>query len=158
MLLGGNSEPDGGHHSLLALARVEAFTVSASPIMLAPEQLAELAELIADRLRWPAPASSRVGLVDAHELAAQLGVSESWVYANSEQLGVERLGTGKRPRLRFDPAVAREAMGCSSSKRSQPESGSSTDDPPSPRARRRRSPDLAPKPGRILGSRPRGST
>jgi hypothetical protein len=135
--------------------------VSAAPIMLAPEQLAELADLIADRLREdqaPVNASSRGGLVDAHELAAQLGVSESWVYGNATLLGVVRLGSGSRPRLRFDVVAAREAMGCSSGKQSQAESGSSTDDPPSPRARRRRSPDLAPKPGRILGSRPRGGT
>jgi hypothetical protein len=133
--------------------------VSAAPIMLAPEQLAELADLIADRLREDqALATSRGGLVDAHELAAQLGVSESWVYANADLLGVVRLGSGSRPRLRFDPVAAREAMGCSSGKQSQAESGSTAGDPPSPRARQRRSPDLAPKPGRILGSRPRGGT
>jgi hypothetical protein len=135
--------------------------VSASPIMLAPGQLEQLADLIADRLREdqaPASASSRGGLVDVHELAALLDVSTSWVYQHAHELGAVRLGSGSRPRLRFDPETARQAMCCSSSKQSHAESGSTTDDPPSPRARRRRSPDSAPKPGSILGSRPRGGS
>jgi hypothetical protein len=41
-------------------------------------------------------------LVDAATVARLLGVSRATVYANAEQLGAIRVGTGKRARLRFD--------------------------------------------------------
>jgi hypothetical protein len=41
-------------------------------------------------------------LVDAATVARLLGVSRATVYANADQLGAIRLGTGKRARLRFD--------------------------------------------------------
>jgi hypothetical protein len=98
------------------------------------------------------------GLVDAAELARLLGVSTSWVYANAGELGAVRLGSGSRPRLRFDPDVARAAGDRLASGMSQGDSASvGGSSEPSPRPRRRRSPNGAPKPpGSILGSRPRG--
>ena len=56
------------------------------------------------------PAPANVGLVDARELAEQLGVKRDWVYANAERLGGVRLGDGPRARLRFDAERAREAL------------------------------------------------
>ncbi|HET7379019.1 MAG TPA: hypothetical protein VFJ24_03160 [Gaiellales bacterium] len=56
------------------------------------------------------PAPANVGLVDAQELAEQLGVARDWVYANAERLGGVRLGDGPRARLRFDAERAREAL------------------------------------------------
>ena len=44
-------------------------------------------------------------LVTAAELARRFGVDRSWVYANSARLGVVRLGTGPRARVRFDVRV-----------------------------------------------------
>ncbi|HMJ02271.1 MAG TPA: hypothetical protein VK506_04980 [Conexibacter sp.] len=44
-------------------------------------------------------------LVDAGAIAAQFGVSRSWVYEHATELGAIRLGEpgeGRRPRLRFD--------------------------------------------------------
>ena len=56
------------------------------------------------------PAPANVGLVDAQELAEQLGVARDWVYANAARLGGVRLGDGPRARLRFDAERAREAL------------------------------------------------
>jgi hypothetical protein len=133
--------------------------VSESAITLAPVQLELLADLIAARLRQdevPAAAPTRGGLVDVHELAALLGVSRSWVYQHAAELGAVRLGSGPRPRLRFDREAARAASVCVRSGMSHEDSanvdGASA---PSPRPRRRRSPNGAPKPGSILGVRPR---
>jgi hypothetical protein len=53
------------------------------------------------------PATRR--LVDAATLAAELGVDRSWVYAHRAELGAIKLGTGSKPRLRFEPEVARKA-------------------------------------------------
>jgi hypothetical protein len=44
------------------------------------------------------------GLVDAATVARLLGVSRATVYAKADQLGAIRLGSGRRARLRFDPA------------------------------------------------------
>jgi hypothetical protein len=43
------------------------------------------------------------GLLDAAQVAQQLGVSREWVYSHAEELGGQRIGSGSRPRLRFDP-------------------------------------------------------
>jgi len=39
--------------------------------------------------------------LDAAELAAQLGVTRTWVYQHADELGARRIGNGPRPRLRF---------------------------------------------------------
>jgi hypothetical protein len=48
-------------------------------------------------------------LVDAATLAAQLGVERSWVYTHRAELGAIQLGSGSKPRLRFDVEVARRS-------------------------------------------------
>jgi hypothetical protein len=50
------------------------------------------------------------GLATAAELAEQLGVAKSWVYANQERLGAIRLGQGPKARLRFDVEQAARAI------------------------------------------------
>jgi DNA-binding transcriptional MocR family regulator len=52
-------------------------------------------------------------LIDAASAAQLLGVSRGTVYAKADELGAIRVGTGKRARLRFDPAelVARRRKG-----------------------------------------------
>ena len=45
-------------------------------------------------------------LVDAAELARRLGIERSWVYAHAIELGAVKLGSGAKPRLRFDPQIA----------------------------------------------------
>jgi hypothetical protein len=49
-------------------------------------------------------------LVDAASVARMLGVSRDWVYEHATDLGAIRLGTGRRPRLRFDPRVVAESL------------------------------------------------
>lgn len=45
-------------------------------------------------------------LVDAGELARQLGVERSWVYTHAIELGAVKLGDGPKARLRFDLEIA----------------------------------------------------
>ncbi|MCA1707851.1 MAG: hypothetical protein LC808_33085 [Actinobacteria bacterium] len=64
-----------------------------------------VAELLAEM-----PQGGGDRLVSARQLAHILGVSCSYVYANSQVLGARRLGAGPKGRLRFDPAIARERL------------------------------------------------
>lgn len=66
-----------------------------------------VAEHLADML---AKLPRTAALIDARGLADQLGVARDWVYANAEQLGAVRLGTGPRARLRFDAERARAVL------------------------------------------------
>ena len=74
------------------------------------EDLDTFADLIAERvvalLDARKPRQDAPNLVDSATLATALGVSRHYVYANADRLGGVRLGTGKRPRLRFDLAAA----------------------------------------------------
>ena len=54
--------------------------------------------------------SSTFGLVDARELAEELGVSIDYVYAHATELGALRLGSGPKARIRFDLDEARQAL------------------------------------------------
>jgi phage tail tape-measure protein len=74
-----------------------------------PDDLRDLADLVADRLARLAPGPV-AGVVDAKQLAAMLGVTPGFVYEHSAELGAMRLGDGPRARLRFDVQRAREAM------------------------------------------------
>lgn len=70
-----------------------------------PDDLATLADLVADRLaeRLAAPTSPAepAELIDAHEAGRRLGRSAVWARRHAEQLGAVRLGDGDRPRLAF---------------------------------------------------------
>jgi hypothetical protein len=48
-------------------------------------------------------------LVDAATVAGELGVSRAYVYRHAAELGGHRIGSGPRPRLRFDVDEARAA-------------------------------------------------
>jgi hypothetical protein len=50
------------------------------------------------------------GLVDARELAEELGVSIDYVYAHAAELGAMRLGSGPKARIRFDLDRARQIL------------------------------------------------
>ena len=56
------------------------------------------------------PLSPTAGLLTAEEVARRFGVARGWVYANADALGVVRLGSGSKPRLRFDVAEVAERM------------------------------------------------
>jgi hypothetical protein len=69
------------------------------------EQLVERHE----RAGSGATAGVATPLVDAATLGRELGVSRQFVYDHAEELGVLRLGSGRRPRLRFDLEVAKRS-------------------------------------------------
>jgi len=54
--------------------------------------------------------SNTFGLVDARDLAEELGVSVDYIYAHSRELGAMRLGSGPKARIRFDLDRARQAL------------------------------------------------
>jgi hypothetical protein len=51
----------------------------------------------------PTPAAPE--WLDAREVAERLGVRREWVYEHADDLGASRIGSGRRPRLRFPPQV-----------------------------------------------------
>jgi hypothetical protein len=77
-------------------------------VRLDPGSLDELAHRVADLVHQqrdtPEPVAEDDGrLLSAAQVAARWGIERSWVYEHADDLGVRRLGTGVRPRLRFDP-------------------------------------------------------
>lgn len=83
-------------------------------LQLAPESVEalahRLAELLAPRIASPGPGAPR-RLLSAAEVSRWWGVERSWVYAHAEQLAAHRLGSGPRPRLRFDPDQVAQRLG-----------------------------------------------
>ena len=87
-----------------------------SATVLTQEQLEHLAEQLAEKLApriveqlapvLAADADAPGSLVDATTLAKLLGVSRETVYEHRDELGARRIGTGNRPRLRFDVSRA----------------------------------------------------
>jgi hypothetical protein len=63
------------------------------------------AELLADRLQIPKapPQHELPELLTAAEVSAWWGVHRGWVYEHASELGAIRIGSGRRPTLRFDP-------------------------------------------------------
>jgi hypothetical protein len=126
-------------------------------IRLSDAQLDQLADLIADRLRSGTPQPRQ--LVDAQTLAEALGVRRETVYAHADELGAIRLGSGAKPRLRFDLDTAREAFTYYASKQSQGSNISAGAESVVPAAgRRRRLPNRLPEPGSVLAVRSRGAS
>jgi hypothetical protein len=86
----------------------------ATEIRLAPESIEELACHLAQILVAAPPeseaASARRKMLSAAEVADLFGVSRRWVYDHAEVLGARRLGSGIRPRLRFDPDEVAERI------------------------------------------------
>lgn len=86
----------------------------ATEIRLAPESIEALACRLAQLLAAESPgaenARARKRMLSAAEVAELFGVSRRWVYDHAEVLGARRLGTGARPRLRFDPDEVAERI------------------------------------------------
>lgn len=62
-----------------------------------------LAELLGGALREPVPAvESPKKMLSAAEVSRRWSISRRWVYDHAEELGARRMGSGSRPRLRFD--------------------------------------------------------
>jgi hypothetical protein len=75
-----------------------------------------VARRVVELIRGEGDSFSARGLVDAATLAAELGVERSWVYTHRDELGAMQLGTGPKPRLRFDVEAARAVLARSHSK------------------------------------------
>ena len=73
----------------------------AEPVKLDPDDIEEIARLVAQLLRAAGPPAIKGRYVDATTLAEHLGVERDWVYAHARELDAVRLG-GARGRLRFD--------------------------------------------------------
>lgn len=88
-------------------------------VRLADETIDQLAIRVADLLAQRADAThpptrstvGATGLLSAAQVSDWWGVERGWVYQHADQLGAIRLGTGRRPRLRFDPEHVRRTMG-----------------------------------------------
>jgi hypothetical protein len=71
--------------------------------MLDDEDIEAIADRVAAKLRLRTD-----GLVGVRDVARALGMSCAWVYRNADELGAQRLGTGRKPALRFDLALTVE--------------------------------------------------
>jgi hypothetical protein len=82
------------------------------PARLHPDDLAALAEMVAAQViaALRQPRAEAPVLIDAAEVARRFSVSAEWVRENADRLGAVRIGDGRRPRLRFDPARVEEAL------------------------------------------------
>jgi hypothetical protein len=81
-------------------------------VRLDSETIDLLADRLAERLsHQPDSEPQESGRkLSAAQVAARWGVERAWVYAHAEQLGALRLGTGPKPRLRFDAARVAEYL------------------------------------------------
>jgi hypothetical protein len=77
-------------------------------VPLSPEDVEAVARRVLELLRNERPSTFK--LVDARELAGLLGVSVHYVYEHAAELGVLRLGSGRKARIRFDANTARQAL------------------------------------------------
>lgn len=80
-------------------------------VRLAPESIEAIARRLAELLADADVQQPRKRLISAEEVSDWWGVSRRWVYENAERLGARRIGKGRRPRLRFDPAEVAEQLG-----------------------------------------------
>ena len=83
---------------------------------IAPESIEALASRLAELLGGSKseperPATSKKKMLSPAEVSELWGVSRVWVYRHAEALGVRRLGSGTRPRLRFNPEEIEERLG-----------------------------------------------
>jgi hypothetical protein len=110
---------------------------------IAPETIERIAQRVVQLLHHQTEAhddGSNIprDLMDAGQLAKHLGLTRAWVYEHAQQLGAIQLGDGPRPRLRFDPQTATQALHARQH-RSEPEPAKA-DGPRPGRPRRHRAP------------------
>lgn len=75
-----------------------------------PASVEAVARRVVELIRSEGGPSAGRRLVDAATLAAELGVERSWIYAHRAELGAIQLGSGSKPRLRFDLGTAWDAL------------------------------------------------
>jgi hypothetical protein len=90
---------------------VGALDMPADDRVLTDGDVEAIAEATAMRLaEMVGAAPGTFALVDARQLARDLGVSLDYVYAHAAELGAMRLGSGPKARIRFDLDRARQAL------------------------------------------------
>ena len=85
------------------VAMVQRILTDGDVEAIAEATAARLAEIVS-------AAPGTFALVDARQLARDLGVSLDYVYAHATELGAMRLGFGPKARIRFDLDRARQAL------------------------------------------------
>jgi hypothetical protein len=83
----------------------------AGEVRLDPESIEALARRLAELLASSEEQQPRKRLISAEAVSEWWGVSRRWVYEHADRLGARRIGTGRRPRLRFDPDEVAERLG-----------------------------------------------
>jgi len=111
-----------------------------------PDAIEQIAQRVAQLLRHEPDSidddpSKPPELMDAEQLARRFGLTRAWVYENAGKLGAIPLSDGPRPRLRFDPEVAAQAL---RNRRRRNEPVPVTDMPRPRPTRRRRTPSTVP--------------
>jgi hypothetical protein len=91
-----------------ALAFDEGREMASPRIRLDPQTIEAIARRVVELLEKRG--LQRRELVDAAELARRFGIERSWVYSHAIELGAVKLGSGSKPRLRFDPEVAARVL------------------------------------------------
>ena len=86
-------------------------TTSVEEVRLDPDSIEAIARRLAELVASTEDRSPRKQLLSAKEVSRWWGVSRRWVYDHADRLGARRLGTGSRPRLRFDPDEVAEQLG-----------------------------------------------
>jgi hypothetical protein len=88
-----------------------AFDTPADDRVLTAGDIEAIAEATATRLgEIVSTPATTFALVDARQLAQDLGVSLAYVYAHAPELGAMRLGAGPKARIRVDLDRARQAL------------------------------------------------
>ena len=78
---------------------------------IASESIEAVAQRVAELIAAATESAPRPERITAEEVSRWWGVSRRWVYDHAEELGARRLGSGRRPRLRFDPDEVAERLG-----------------------------------------------
>lgn len=86
--------------------------VTPTEVRIASESIETLARRVAELVGdTTAAGADRRERITAEEVSNWWGVSRRWVYDHADELGARRLGSGRRPRLRFDPDEVAERLG-----------------------------------------------
>jgi hypothetical protein len=86
--------------------------VATGGMLIAPESIEAVAQRVAELVSAAAAEPVlRPERITAEEVSRWWGVSRRWVYDHAEELGARRMGSGRRPRLRFDPDEVAERLG-----------------------------------------------
>lgn len=92
-----------------------------------------VAEILEER-GLAAPAGHE--MINAEEVARRFGVKAAWVRRNADRLGAIRLGSGARPRLRFDPETVAATLSVRDGGETSRHLGTGSTTGPEPRRRR----------------------